>query len=165
MPKARPGEVWRAWSVSLPEDARRVFARALEMATLCGARSRVEQVEYLAVTFIQACEAEQSEWRARCTTPEARFRMDVLERDGWRCALCEHSTNLTVHHVTPRSECHASGRDDLLTDPDNGITLCAADHAFVQRAWRSYVPTFADMIARRNGALPAPTQEEPPFAL
>ena len=139
MGKALPGETWRKLSFDVPEDVRVLVEYALELAALCGARSRVEAMEFVSVSFIQSCEQENAEWNARVTTPEARFRLDVLTRDGWRCCLCNTSRNLTVHHITPRSECRASGRLDLLTDPANGATLCAACHSLVQPRWRSYV--------------------------
>lgn len=155
MGTARPSEVWRRQSfVDLPEDARLVFARAREMARLCGATSAVEEIEYIALAFIQQCEEEQSEWRARCTTPEAQFRLAVLTRDGFRCVAkraglweCETSRNLTVHHVVSRDKCRKVGNLDLLVDPANAATLCAPCHERVQPHWQEHVAALLDYIA------------------
>ena len=128
----------QSWT-DLPEGVRVLLAKAREMARLCGAASAPEEIEFIALNFIQSCDEAQSEWRARCTTPEAKFRLTCLTRDGFRCAICGTSRTLQIHHVYPRSECHAAGREDLMTDPANGVTLCAAHHAVVQPVWADYV--------------------------
>jgi 5-methylcytosine-specific restriction endonuclease McrA len=50
-----------------------------------------------------------------------KLRIDVLERDGWRCQNCGTSEHLQVHHIRSRS---ALGDDAT----ENLITLCAACH-------------------------------------
>ena len=50
------------------------------------------------------------------------WREAVLERDEYRCVVCgrgHRETNLTAHHMLPRS--YARNR---IYDPNNGITLC-----------------------------------------
>lgn len=139
MSKSTPDEGFRRICVDIPDSVRCLFAKARELARLCGANSAVEEIEFLSVTMIQACEEQQSEWRRRATTPEAVFRLAVLERDGWRCRLCGTSRTLTCHHVVPRSECRMAGRLDLLVDARNGATLCARCHESVQPVWQQYV--------------------------
>ena len=50
-----------------------------------------------------------------------KLRIEVLERDGWRCQSCGSSDCLQVHHICFRSR--------LGDDKDeNLITLCADCH-------------------------------------
>jgi 5-methylcytosine-specific restriction protein A len=59
----------------------------------------------------------------RTLNPDAyrKLRMNVLERDGWRCQSCGISESLQVHHIRSRS---ALGDDTA----ENLITLCADCH-------------------------------------
>jgi len=50
------------------------------------------------------------------------LRLQVLERDGWRCQQCGSMKNLEVHHLNARSRL---GHDRL----ENLITLCHACHS------------------------------------
>lgn len=50
-----------------------------------------------------------------------QLRLQVLERDGWRCQTCGAMTNLEVHHAQFRSH---QGQDSK----DNLITLCVQCH-------------------------------------
>ncbi len=49
-------------------------------------------------------------------------RRSVYRRDGWRCALCDDTRGLQVHHVVRRSQGGTSY-------PHNLITLCWKCHA------------------------------------
>lgn len=49
-------------------------------------------------------------------------RRAVYRRDGWRCALCDETRYLQVHHVIPRGQ---GGSDHMM----NLITLCSNCHA------------------------------------
>ena len=49
-------------------------------------------------------------------------RREVYRRDGYRCALCDSSQGLQVHHAIPRGE---GGTDS----PQNLITLCSYCHS------------------------------------
>ena len=49
-------------------------------------------------------------------------RKDIYRRDGFRCALCDSTDGLQIHHVIPRGE----GGSDF---PENLITLCWRCHA------------------------------------
>jgi 5-methylcytosine-specific restriction endonuclease McrA len=51
-----------------------------------------------------------------------RLRIEVLDRDGWRCQSCGVRTNLDVHHI----EMRAKGGSDSV---DNLIVLCRVCHA------------------------------------
>jgi len=46
----------------------------------------------------------------------------VYRRDGWRCAMCDSTDGIQVHHAVPRSQ----GGSDF---PENLITLCWRCHA------------------------------------
>lgn len=50
------------------------------------------------------------------------FRKMVYRRDGYRCALCDYTRHLQIHHVVPRGQ---GGPDK----PMNMITLCSDCHA------------------------------------
>ena len=49
-------------------------------------------------------------------------RKAVYRRDGYRCALCDSTKYLQIHHIVPRGEGGHSGMHNL-------ITLCADCHA------------------------------------
>lgn len=49
-------------------------------------------------------------------------RRGVYKRDGWRCALCDSTDGLQIHHVRPRG---MGGGNS----PMNLITLCWRCHA------------------------------------
>lgn len=49
-------------------------------------------------------------------------RRAVYRRDGWRCALCDDSRHLQIHHAIPR----AQGGSDFM---ENLITLCPKCHS------------------------------------
>ena len=51
-------------------------------------------------------------------------RKSVYARDGYRCALCDCSQGLQIHHVVPRGE---GGTNQ----PENLITLCSYCHSHV----------------------------------
>lgn len=50
------------------------------------------------------------------------MRKEVYRRDGFRCALCDSTDGLQIHHVKPRGQ---GGADH----PMNLITLCWRCHA------------------------------------
>ena len=50
------------------------------------------------------------------------MRREVYRRDGWRCALCDSTDGIQIHHVKPRGK---GGADH----PMNLITLCWRCHA------------------------------------
>lgn len=56
---------------------------------------------------------------AKLTNKERRA---IYKRDGWRCALCDSTRYLQIHHNIPRGE---GGTNS----PHNLITLCADCHA------------------------------------
>jgi 5-methylcytosine-specific restriction endonuclease McrA len=49
-------------------------------------------------------------------------RKAVYRRDGWRCALCDSTKTIQIHHYIPRSR---GGTNS----PQNLITLCSDCHA------------------------------------
>lgn len=50
------------------------------------------------------------------------MRREVYRRDGWRCALCDSTDGLQIHHIKPRGKGGAN-------HPMNLITLCWRCHA------------------------------------
>ena len=63
-------------------------------------------------------------------------RRAVYARDGFRCAICDDSRALQIHHYCRRSEC---GNDSL----HNLITLCWRCHAI---AHGTRLPEFPDYM-------------------
>lgn len=49
-------------------------------------------------------------------------RKEVYQRDGYRCALCDRSDGLQIHHCIPKGQ---GGSDRI----DNLITLCPYCHS------------------------------------
>jgi hypothetical protein len=52
-----------------------------------------------------------------------RWRISVLERDGYVCVTCGCADDLHIHHIVPMSE-----NIDMSLDVGNGVTLCYACH-------------------------------------
>lgn len=81
-------------------------------------------------------EAYRPSWRRYCppqllgkiverdSVEVARWRKDVLSRDGLRCRGCGASGRLHVHHVV-----HWADAPELRLDVNNGVALCADCHA------------------------------------
>ena len=61
-----------------------------------------------------------------------QLRRAVYKRDGWRCALCDSTQYIQVHHCVPRGE---GGTDSI----QNLITLCMDCHGLAHgidlRGW------------------------------
>lgn len=83
-------------------------------------------------------------------------RKTIYRRDGFRCALCDSTKYLQLHHVIPRGE---GGPDTA----QNLITLCSDCHAMAHginlRGWidmdqeticQNIVEYLADMYAREG---------------
>ncbi len=49
-------------------------------------------------------------------------RKVVYRRDGWRCALCDDTAGLQIHHIIPRSRGGSNSKMNL-------VTLCWKCHA------------------------------------
>lgn len=62
-------------------------------------------------------------------------RREVYRRDGWRCALCDDTRSLQIHHAVPR----AAGGSDF---PENLITLCHRCHAAVHGTLYPEMPDY-----------------------
>ena len=52
-----------------------------------------------------------------------KMRQRVYKRDGYRCALCDCTHYIQIHHVVPR------GAGGKVESEQNMITLCATCHA------------------------------------
>jgi 5-methylcytosine-specific restriction endonuclease McrA len=55
-----------------------------------------------------------------------QLRLEILQRDGWRCQYCGKLENLQIHHEEFRSQ---SGDDS----EQNLITLCAECHSSIHQ--------------------------------
>lgn len=49
-------------------------------------------------------------------------RKQIYRRDGWRCALCDNSQYIQIHHYIHRGQGGSNS-------PHNLITLCSTCHA------------------------------------
>lgn len=65
------------------------------------------------------------------------LRAKVYRRDGYRCALCDDTRGLQIHHVVHRSQ---GGTDS----PHNLITLCWKCHAV---AHGTVLPEYPDYMS------------------
>ena len=76
---------------------------------------------------------------------QARFRRQVLDRDGWRCVRCGKASRLEAHHITPIE--HGGSPSDL----DNGETLCIGCHLAHHGNQRRYStdPGWAVLVRER----------------
>lgn len=54
-----------------------------------------------------------------------QVRNKMIKRDGYKCARCKTKTNLTVHHIKPRSE-------GGVTVARNLLTLCSECHDWAE---------------------------------
>lgn len=70
-------------------------------------------------------------------------RKTVYARDGYRCALCDDTHGLQIHHIVHRS---CGGNDT----PCNLITLC----------WRCHAEAHGTWVAERHAVRPPHTAEE-----
>jgi 5-methylcytosine-specific restriction endonuclease McrA len=55
-----------------------------------------------------------------------QLRLQILERDGWRCQHCGRRDQLQVHHIVSRSQLGADSGENL-------ILLCADCHRSTHR--------------------------------
>ena len=55
----------------------------------------------------------------------SNVREFVLERDNYKCQICESKNKLHIHHITKR----CSGGDH---NPDNLVTLCSSCHRYIE---------------------------------
>ena len=69
-------------------------------------------------------------------------RRTVYSRDGWRCALCDSTKGLQIHHCVPRGK---GGTNNV----ENLITLCADCHALAHGTnLRDWVDCDASMVTQ-----------------
>lgn len=70
-------------------------------------------------------------------------RQSVYERDGYRCALCDDTRGLQIHHIIKRS---CGGNDT----PCNLITLC----------WRCHAEAHGTLIPERHPFVPQTPEQK-----
>ena len=69
---------------------------------------------------------------------ENNIRRKVYRRDGWRCALCDSTDGIQIHHILHRSRGGGNA-------PMNLITLCWRCHAVAHGTDMGYEMTTEDM--------------------
>lgn len=115
------GRPWARYSIDLPEPARVVLMRALELAKLSGeATNEIEAIEALAASYTAEKEHEAEQQARR--TPADRYT--ALLDSGFRCLACGTSRSLECHHILPRSQGGPDGSENL-------AVLCAECHSTV----------------------------------
>lgn len=80
-------------------------------------------------------------------------RRNVYRRDEWRCALCDSTDGLQIHHVMPRGK--GGGNHSM-----NLITLCWRCHAAAHGSILQADPwVVAEYKGRQDGNLAAAVRE------
>ena len=74
-------------------------------------------------------------------------RRAVYRRDGWRCALCDSTQYLQIHHVVPR------GKGGPVDNMQNMITLCSDCHALAHGVNLRNIVDFSDPERQVNQAI------------
>jgi 5-methylcytosine-specific restriction endonuclease McrA len=70
-------------------------------------------------------ERNQKKFDKRLIKEEFEYwKRETYERDGHKCAICQTTESLTVHHIVVREN------HDLRFDPMNAIVLCIAHHKY-----------------------------------
>jgi hypothetical protein len=104
-----------------PTSLRAQIFRTPNPEYIVGEFRGVKQLQVPELTFIR--EFLRKEPRLKLDQgPYRILRLQVLDRDGWRCQQCGSMKNLEVHHLNARSQL---GHDCL----ENLITLCHACHS------------------------------------
>jgi 5-methylcytosine-specific restriction endonuclease McrA len=91
------------------------------------------------------------------------IRKRVYRREGWRCALCDSTEYLQIHHIIPRGRGGSNHEINL-------ICLCADCHAAThalsgaaaqEDAEQAIVEYMADYYASNQGAIWSPYRLRP----
>lgn len=70
------------------------------------------------------------------------WRKSVLDRDGWKCKMCQEKVGLVAHHILSFTKFA-----ELKYDINNGITLCQAHHPRKRADEAKLSPFFQNMVA------------------
>jgi hypothetical protein len=126
---------WRHYKFKLPDDVAIKFEEALESARVHGvAGNLIEAIEALSVEFTQSYNLGLALMHAQNIGIEAVNKLAEKMYSGFRCVRCEHSRDLHVHHITPKS---AGGSNDL----DNLVCICEGCHREIHSTnWKTHVP-------------------------
>lgn len=73
-----------------------------------------------------------------------KIRKQILERDGYKCALCQSNIKLEAHHIIEKK------KNILLAfDSNNMITLCKKCHNSIRGKEEEYIGFFDGIVAKR----------------
>ena len=64
------------------------------------------------------------------------IKLEILERDGYECRVCDSVENLSVHHIVPRKYKHLVEFD--IDSEENLLTLCWDHHEMADRKVDKY---------------------------
>ena len=121
-PREKDQRKWACLKVNMPREIYSEVMETVEMAKRLGidACNTTEALRMICAEF-------RATWgviHEEMSTPQTAYQEVVrtaYERDGWKCLLCGAYSNLTPHHITPRSHL---GEDRL----ENLATLCMRCH-------------------------------------
>lgn len=68
------------------------------------------------------------------------IRKSIYRRDGFRCAICDSTRGLQIHHIIHRSQGGAAA------NPHNLITLCWRCHAIAHGTRFADCPDYMDAV-------------------
>ena len=79
-------------------------------------------------------------------------RRGVYKRDGWRCALCDSTDGIQIHHVIPRGEGGSDFPENLITSLIKDIIcfMSIGKPKYSQDGWRSVFAISATLVSMPN---------------
>lgn len=135
---------WRMIKFRLPEDVAVYWEKALDLARIAElAQNKIQAIEAMAVEFCQTYDLEN--FRPPPEKEEQFNKFKAKELAGFRCIRCEHSKNLHVHHIIPKSY-YGEDRPENINAVDNLACICNDCHEHVHaNGWRHFVQALTGM--------------------
>lgn len=133
---------WRTVTFSMPEDVAVKVEEALALAKGFGlASNRIEAIEAVCVEFSQQYMLSALLSQADAEGKSNLYKVNSIQTlidTGFRCVECEHSRDLTIHHIWPRGY-YGPGRPENIDCLENLAPLCIGCHEIIQPKWRDHV--------------------------